>query len=52
MNTELNGVVLIILLIFILAYPLGKYIRKYLKAKKFGVIFFPRLKNLYLKLVP
>ncbi len=34
MNPELNGVVLIILLTFILAYPLGKHISKVFKGEK------------------
>ena len=34
MNTEINGVVLMIMLIFILAYPLGKYISRVFKGEK------------------
>ncbi len=34
MNTEINGVALIILLTFVLAYPLGKYMSKVFKGEK------------------
>ena len=34
MNSEISGVVLIILSVFVLAYPLGKYISKIFKAEK------------------
>ena len=45
MNTEINGVVLIILLVFILAYPLGKYISKVFKGEKVWSDFLSPLEN-------
>ena len=45
MNTEINGVVLIILLIFILAYPLGKYMSKVFKGEKIWSDFLSPLEN-------
>ena len=41
MNSEISGVVFILLLTFVLAYPFGKYIsRVFTKVKKHGVISF------------
>ena len=45
MNTEINGVVLIILLVFILAYPLGKYISKVFKGEKVWSDFLSPMEN-------
>jgi potassium-transporting ATPase potassium-binding subunit len=49
MNTELTGVVLMILLIFILAYPLGKYISEVFKGEKVWSDFLSPLENLIFK---
>jgi K+-transporting ATPase ATPase A chain len=46
MNTEITGVVLMILLIFILAYPLGKYISKVFKGEKVWSDFLAPLEKL------
>ena len=50
MNTELNGVVLIILLVFILAYPLGKYISRVFKGEKTWSDFLLPLENFIFKI--
>lgn len=38
MNTEILGVIAQIVLMVALSYPLGKYIAKVYKGKRFGVI--------------
>ena len=45
MNSEISGVVLIILSVFVLAYPLGKYISKIFEAEKTGQISFRHWKK-------
>jgi K+-transporting ATPase ATPase A chain len=50
MNTEIFGVVFIILLIFISAYPLGKYISKVFKGEKVWSDFLSPLEKLIFKI--
>jgi potassium-transporting ATPase potassium-binding subunit len=45
MNSEISGVIFIILLVFMLAYPLGKYISKVFKGEKTWSDFLSPLEN-------
>ncbi len=45
MNTEISGVIFILLIIFILAYPLGKYISKVFKGEKTWTNFLSPIEN-------
>lgn len=50
MNSEISGVIFILLLIFILAYPLGKYISKVFKGEKVWTDFLSPLENFIFKI--
>ncbi|HSP87607.1 MAG TPA: potassium-transporting ATPase subunit KdpA [Ignavibacteriaceae bacterium] len=45
MNSEISGIVLMLLLIFVLAYPFGKYISKVFKGDKVWTDFLSPLEN-------
>jgi len=45
MNSEITGVIFILFLIFILAYPFGKYISKVFKGDKTWTDFLSPLEN-------
>ncbi len=50
MNTEINGVVVIILLVFILAYPLGNYMSRVFKGEKTWSDFLSPLERFVFKI--
>ncbi len=50
MNTEMSGVILILLLTFVLAYPFGKYISKVFKGEKVWSDFLSPIENFIFKI--
>jgi potassium-transporting ATPase potassium-binding subunit len=50
MNSEISGVILILLLVFVLAYPFGKYISKVFKDEKTWSDFLSPLENFIFKI--
>jgi len=50
MNSEISGVVFILLLVFVLAYPLGKYISRVFKGEKTWTDFLSPIENLIFRI--